>query len=234
MMKHVSTLSALFALFLLAGCAPKIVGTGTVITKPRTVLAFQKVKVSDQLTVNFVQAQEGGVEITADDNLHPYIRTSVKKGVLSLSLEETIKSFTKLQVTVKAPKLQQIEAAGTAQLKSPGWKQDGLQLIIKEDCQARLPIEGKSLQVTAMGEARFDGKGKIDQLSLKASDKAQLNFSRYDTKTADVEAGDKSVVTVKANKILNVTASGNAEVIKKGGAQIKRTEISGAATISTP
>jgi len=233
MMKHVSILTALAAFYLLVGCAPKIVGTGKVITKPRTVLAFQKVKVSDQLTVNFIQAEEAGVEIVADDNLHPYIRTSVKKGVLSLSLDQAIKSFTKLQVNVKAPTLQQIEAAGTAQLLSPGWKQDGLKLLLREECQVRLPLKGKSLQVKALDEARFDGKGKIDQLSLAASDKAQLNFSQYEAKTADVKAADKSVVSVSVDKVLNVTASGNAEIIKKGKAQIKRTEISGSATIST-
>lgn len=235
MKMRISFFVALAALMMLVvGCGPKIVGTGTVITKPRTVLAFQEVKVTSQLTVNFVQAEEAGVEITADDNLHPYINTSVQKGVLSLSLDEPIKSFSKLQVTVKAPTLGRIEGGGEAKLNTQAWKQDDLEISIYDECQARMQLQVKTLKISGAGQTRFAGKGQADRLTIKARDEAQLNLAEYKVNTADVVATDNAVVTVNVDKVLNVTASGDAEIIKQGSAKLKRSEISGSATISTP
>jgi len=114
-------LPALFAV-LLSGCyfdidgdgvGPVVRGSGDLIVEERVVSDFDRIMVEGSLDVIIRQGTAQFVEVEADDNLQPYIRTSVRGGQLRISNTRSFRSRNDIKVYVTLTVLDALEIRGS-------------------------------------------------------------------------------------------------------------------------
>src|SRR5688500_5437256 len=67
-------------------------GSGHIASESRDVSGFKSIDVGSVFQVEITLNEEYGVELEADDNLLPLIRTEVRNGILVIKAEEKLKS----------------------------------------------------------------------------------------------------------------------------------------------
>ena len=114
-------LPALFAV-LMSGCyfdidgdgvGPVVRGSGDLIVEERVVSDFDRIMVEGSLDVIIRQGTAQFVEVEADDNLQPYIRTSVRGGQLRISNTRSFSSRNDIKVYVTLTELDALEIRGS-------------------------------------------------------------------------------------------------------------------------
>ena len=75
-----------------------IKGSGNAASEKRDLTGFHAVDVGGIFHVEITSQQEFGVEISADDNLIPLVRTEVRDGVLYIESEEKILPRSNLRI----------------------------------------------------------------------------------------------------------------------------------------
>ena len=91
-------LAVLVIPFLLLGCIkvntlPSLTGSGNMATETRDVSDYQNVEISGIGDAQIIQGEKEGVEITADDNVLPYIETVVHNGTLRIGFKRRIEQL---------------------------------------------------------------------------------------------------------------------------------------------
>ena len=80
------------SVILLASCTDddKINGSGNMVTETREVSEFTKVSSEGVFEVNITEEDTQSVEVTADNNIMPYVNTNVSSNQLGLYLKDGI------------------------------------------------------------------------------------------------------------------------------------------------
>src|SRR5688500_4759608 len=81
----------------------RVRGSGNIVTEARDTGDFKGIDVSSVFQVEIVAGEDFTVEVEADDNLLPLIKTEVRSGVLHIETVERIKSRNGLKVRISAP-----------------------------------------------------------------------------------------------------------------------------------
>src|SRR5664279_4580790 len=96
-------------------------GHGNVVTKERKTDSFTGLKVSSGIDVYLKQGNNESVSVEADENLHEYILTEVRNGVLNVYSEYNIRNAEKKRVIVTMKEVNSIKttSAGDVYGESP-------------------------------------------------------------------------------------------------------------------
>lgn len=234
-----------------------IPGSGVSKTETRDVgTEYTRVQVGSGLKVTLTERDPGTVAITADDNLIPYITTTVEDGSLIVKVKDDGQLAPSTDVNVEVPSrpLHWVSASGAATVLSAG----GLECeIVAIDTSGAAKVEldkalGKSLWVhasgaskvsvrkVAAGEGHIDasgaseisfGEGKLDALDLKASGASKIALGGVVTKTATLDVSGASDAKLQASEKVSGTASGASQVSVKGNPGSRDVGVSGGSDV---
>ena len=84
-------------------------GHGNVVTKERKTDSFTGIKVSSGIDVYLKQGNDESVSVEADENLHEYILTEVRGGVLNVYTEYNIREAERKRVYVTMKEVNSIQ-----------------------------------------------------------------------------------------------------------------------------
>ena len=82
--------------------------------KSATFDGFTGVDVGGAFKVEIVAGKEYSVEVEADDNLVPLVRTQVEDGMLKIETEKRISSKSELKIRITAPDIDSLESSGVS------------------------------------------------------------------------------------------------------------------------
>lgn len=89
-----------------------VTGSGNIETAKRDVADFDRLEVSGVFDVEVTRGDAYSVEVTADDNILPLIRTEVDDRTLSIFADAKISKSSKLRVVITAPNIEYAETSG--------------------------------------------------------------------------------------------------------------------------
>lgn len=187
-------------------------GSGVASTETREADEFTGVEVGGVFEVEITAGQEYSVQVQADDNLLPYIRTEVESGVLTISTKQRISSHTPLRVVVSAPEIDHLDVSGASKVSLSGVKNSELGVHTSGASKLKLVGETSSLNVEVSGASNIDGE------SLKS-------------KTAIVDASGASKVSVFVTERLSTDASGASRIQYSGSPASVDKKTSGASSV---
>lgn len=188
-------------------------GSGNVVTENRNITGFRKVEVGGVFTVEVVAGKEFSVQVEADDNLVPLIKTEVEDGVLEISAEKRIRSSSKLIVRVTAPEIEHVDVGGAAKASVSGIKNNDFSAHTSG--ASKLSVSGE----TANAKIEVSGASKIDAAGLK-------------TGNAEIDASGASKVTIDVSGDLKADASGASKINYTGTPRNIEKHTSGASKVS--
>jgi len=195
----------LLTLVFTPGCASEEVqGEGEVKQEERTLENFQAIAVEHNYTLQIESGKPQKVTVEAPANLLGQIETSVQGGTLKITNAKGIhfRSSSPLKISISVPVLNRLEASGASNLTLNG-------------------ISGPafSMQLDGGHQVRVRG-GELEKLTIKAAGAANIETFMLRAQSVDLQVSGAAAVRVRAEKQLNVDASGACKVEYTGNPQI--------------
>ena len=106
----------LIGMFFSAQAADHVKGNGKLSTKKITIDDFNAIKFDGVIDFNYEQSESTPhIEITVDENLHPYVDIDIKDRVLTVGFKGAkVDHFTKFIVKTNSKWLKEVKASGNA------------------------------------------------------------------------------------------------------------------------
>jgi hypothetical protein len=193
----------------------RVEGSGNRKTERREVAGFDRLLVEGAYRVEVAVGSAPSVEIEADDNLLPLIRTEVEGGRLRVHSERGMGTKTLPRLRITTTDVRDIELPGASEFALTGVRNESLRISVPG--ASRLRAEGE----TGRLEVELSGAGLIDAEALrarqvKASCSGAGSITVYATESLDATVSGVGIVNYAGNPpSVNSNVSGLGKVSKK-------------------
>lgn len=188
-------------------------GSGRIATDRRDLRDFKGVEVGGIFQVEITSQKDFSVEVEADDNLLPLIRTEVSKGVLKIESDHRLRSDSPIKVRITAPDIDNLDVSGAAQLTLNA-------------------VKGASLAVDTSGAAKITIDGETAKLTIDASGASKIDADGLIAAHANIDSSGASHVEINVTDELLVDASGASRIVYSGTPASIHKKTSGASHVS--
>jgi hypothetical protein len=210
-MKRITIIS-IAIVTMVAGCfRPGIKGDGVIKTEDRLISDFTKVVIVGGYKVKWSSGKPA-LNISADQNLLPLIKTAVSGHTLRIDSQENLRPSKGITIILSSPSLADVRLNGGNSFQAE--KISGYDLNIESTGASDITIDGS---VTKL-EANLIGASKLDAKSLQ-------------TKTATLSLVGASDANVTVSDTLSVSATGASAVTYSGNPKTVEKNITGAGSI---
>ncbi len=225
MKKRVSSSVMLTVLvcFLLPQTLPAqgVEGDGNVTKKSRQVDNFNAVSVSSGIDLYLTQGNAVSLEVETDQNIHEYIITEVKNGVLKIYVDGSIRSVKEMNVYLTFREIDAITASGGSDVEASGTiNQDKLTIECSGGSDLKIDLKVDDLELSASGGSDADITGEARVFHATSSGGSDLEAMGLKTAECTLESSGGSDAHVYVTETLKVVASGASDVYYKGDAVV--------------
>ncbi len=187
-------------------------GSGNVVTESRAVADFSAVDVGGVFRVEITAGKDFSVNVDADENLLPHIKTDVSGDMLEISTDAKISSSNPILVRITAPEITELRASGASSV-------------------SLLDIKNNSIDVDLSGVSELTATGETEKLRAELSGASVLKARSLKSETADVDASGASRAYVFASQSLSADASGASTVVYEGNPTNVEKDVSRASSV---
>jgi len=207
----------------LSGCSangiinsPQVIsGSGQVTTETRDVGGFTSVELRASGQMNITQGDTNTLSITADDNLLPLIKTTVRGGVLIIEFDRptiTFNPITRLQYDITVRKLEALTITGAGDFKVNN-------------------LNGESFKVNISGAGNITAAGRVTSQEVTLTGAGRYDADKLESDSATIEITGAGSASVWAKKTLDVNISGMGNVSYYGNPEVSR-RVSGVGSVN--
>ncbi len=216
--KYILIVALLAVTFSAEGQARRTVyARGKVTTEERKVGSFHSITVSSGITVYVTQGERESMRVEADENLHDYIVTETRGGVLNIYTRANIRNARsrKVYVTMREVRSLKTSSAGDIICLTPIVADD---LVLSTSSAGDINIEVRAKQVKAGSSSSGDItlKGSADKLSASLSSAGSLKAHDFKVREADVSVSSAGDVMIYVTERLRARASSAGSIRYKG------------------
>lgn len=207
-------------------------GSGNRITESRKVADFTRLDVSGGYDITLKQDSSLSLSITADDNVMPYLRTSVSGDKLKISTKKNICAKQAITLVIGVRNLEEIKGAEAIELKSDGkLNVKDLTLNLSGASRINLDINANNLTTKGSGSTEITLRGQASSHTVDITGAGKLNAFDFVVGKYDIETTGATECQINVLSDLNVHSTGAAEVKYKGNPTNVNTSKTGAASV---
>ena len=220
-------------LILFFACSlPGVKGSGKVERENRTIGSFNELHVSGMFDVYMREGNTPSVEVVADDNLLPIIRTELKGSRLKVYTDENIRSSTKLKLLITYTELEAVYISGAVKLRGKSTiVADHFDINVSGAAEMELDLKVDHLSCDLSGASDMLLTGIANHLRIDGSGAMNLDAYELETSSAKIDLSGAGECKISVNESLDVDLSGAATVRYKGSPAKIKQDISGAGSI---
>lgn len=220
------------SLLAISGPAKRIKGSGNVIKETRQLDSFHAIDVGGAFEIELIKSNDEKIIIETDDNIMPYIKTSVSGGELDIDNTEDINNPTELKLTIYYKNLDELEISGAASLYSSDvLKASNFEMDCSGASEITLKLDIGSLEGDFSGASKLELEGQVKSAELDLSGASVLRAYGLEISDLELDASGAATVKVLVLDRLNIEASGASSVRYKGDPSIELSGISGASSV---
>ena len=206
-------------------------GSGKVVTETREVSDFNAVDVDYPALVLIKQGAKESLELEAEDNLLPGLRTQVRNGVLEIFYKtengKHVNPTETVRITIVVKDLSEAQMTSAGELSIEKLKTNALDVSLSGAGNLKLDnILVQDLAVTLSGAGSMSASGTADDLDLNISGFGDFKGSELHGKTVRVHISGAGSATVWVEDDLTAEISGAGSVNYYGSASVTK-QISG-------
>jgi hypothetical protein len=192
-------------------------GNGDVVKKDRNVESFEGIKVSSGVSVYLRQGDKESVTVEADENLHEYIITEVKGGILHVYSDAIIRNAEKERVYVTMKEIHSLKTSSAGDIigEAP-LKCDDVEISVSSAGDIKLDITAKNVEVDISSSGNVRLTGEAEKLNADLSSAGDLDAYEFKVKEADVTVSSAGDAKVYASERINARASSAGDITYKG------------------
>ena len=233
-------LIVLFAFISVKSFAQKwetIKGNGQVKTETRQVTTFSSLASLGSMNVEISYGSSNSITIEADENLLPYIETTVEGGKLTIKPKKNVnlRSSVKMIVHVSMTKISSLQLSGSGNMNGEGsfTNDDKTDVSVSGSGNLNLNFDSfKDLDIAVSGSGNITLKGNAtDNLSAHISGSGNIDCSGIRSNDVDAKISGSGNVKVYAQNSIDAKISGSGNVFYKGDAQKISSKVAGSGKV---
>ena len=206
-------------------------GSGNVITEQRDVNDFHSIEVSYPAEVMVKQGNKESLQIEAEDNLLPGLKTQVRNGVLDIFYKTTngkhVNPTRTVKITIVVKDLTSVDFTSAGELTLDNLKTNTLDVSLSGAGNLKLnKILVKTLGVSLSGAGSMSASGTADDLNLSISGFGDYKGADLHNKDARVEISGAGSATTWVDNNLDAQISGAGSISYYGSASVTK-QVSG-------
>jgi len=188
-------------------------GSGNQITENRKVNGYTRIEVSDSFKVIIKQDSSSTLNITADDNIIKYIRTSVEGGRLHIYTKKNLCNSGEMVIKVPVRMLEGLKASDAAEIVADG-KINAKDISLHLSDGGRITLDLNATHVNTHGSdaSELTLTGQASSNDIELSDGAKMYAKDFISGTSSVKASDGSFGELNVLNTLNVSGSDGASI----------------------
>jgi hypothetical protein len=192
-------------------------GHGHVVSKERKTDSFTGLKVSSGIDVYLKQGDNVTVTVEADENLHEYILTEVRGGVLNVYSEYNIRDAERKKVYVTMKEINSVKttSAGDVIGETP-INAERLELIASSAGDIKLETHAKNIDIDISSSGDISLSGETDMLKADLSSAGDLKAYDLKAREADVSVSSAGDADVNVSERISARASSAGDINYKG------------------
>lgn len=187
-------------------------GSGNVQTEKRTVSNFKAIEAGGVFIVEITAQKDFSVEVEADDNLLPFIKTDLDGETLKIKTTEKFSTRSPIRVRISAPDIENLEISGASKFFVSNLAND-------------------SFRVDSSGASKISIEGATKNLTVDMSGASKLNAENFTAENVSVDASGASRATVSVINNLKADLSGASKVVYYGNPANIEKKTSGASSV---
>jgi hypothetical protein len=199
----------------LSGCKFErgLAGSGVRKTEKRDLKSFSAINTTGSYTIDVTCQKPAGLEVEADDNILPLIKTDVRDGILFVSNDQPYHSSKTVSLRITLPELNSVSTHGAGELKI-------------------VDANSSDLKIDSTGAASVDAAGTAKSVQISSTGAGNIDTSKLRADKAKVEVNGAASVDVYASEQLDVNVSGAGHVGYSGNPKTVNKQISGIGSVS--
>lgn len=218
-MKNLKVIAALIAILSVTAVTnaqiwETVRGNGKVVTKERNTNSFTGVRVSSGIDVYLSQGNEVSVEVEADENLHEYIITEVRDGILNVRTDNvSIRDAERKRVNVIMKDITSIRtsSAGDVVGQTPV-EAENIELDASSAGSISLDVRAKEIEVDISSSGDISLSGEADFLEASLSSAGDLNAFKLKVREAKVSVSSAGDADISVSERLTARASSAGDI----------------------
>ena len=221
--KHFS----IFALLLFAATSCfedfTIRGNGVTANQLRTVTAFNKVKSSGDFEVQITKGDQLEVLINAEENILPYISTSVTDNTLLIDIPglHNVKNRMPMTVYITIPELISVKQSGSGNISADYFTAETMELFISGSGSISSAVDADVLYATISGSGSLLISGDSGESNLTISGSGNIDSSNLMVNKCNAHISGSGNMQVNALKSLYARISGSGNIYYYGNPNIE-------------
>jgi hypothetical protein len=230
--KQITFFAALF--FAATSCIDDftIRGNGIAATQGRLVPVFDKVKSSGDFQVHITKGNKFEVVLNAEENLLPYIETSVSENVLLIDIPglHNVRNRLPMNVYITVPTLAGVKQSGSGNITTDYFITDKMDLFISGSGSISTAVDANIVDATISGSGWMKISGDSNQSNLSISGSGNIDCYNLIVNYCNSNISGSGNMHVYALKSIYARISGSGYVYYTGSPVIE-TSISGSGKI---
>ncbi len=221
-MKNLKELSLLIICLTITACVDAqfrktVYGNGKVVSEERTPMQASGVRVSTGIDVYLTQGDKLNLVVEADENLHDYIITEVKNGILDVYTDANIRGaeLKRVYVTLKTINSVSTSSAGDLIGESPV-ETDDLKISASSAGDIKLEVYANNIDanISSSGDVTLTGEAGFMETDLSSA--GDLNAYNLKVKEADVSVSSAGGADIYVIEKLTARASSAGSINYRG------------------
>ncbi|TFG43964.1 MAG: DUF2807 domain-containing protein [Bacteroidia bacterium] len=194
-----------------------VYGNNKVVKKEREAGRFSGLRVSSGIDVYLRQTDGESIVVEADENLHEYIKTEIKNGVLNVYADANIRKaeMKRVYVTMKDITSLRTSSAGDIFGETPV-KTDNIELSANSAGDIKLEIYVKEIKASISSSGDITLTGEADILNADLSSAGDLNAYGLEVREADVSASSAGDADINVSERLRARSSSAGDINYRG------------------
>jgi hypothetical protein len=234
-MKTIKQLSVYILLLVLAtGCIEQfnIRGNGMEATEERVVPIFNKVKSSGSFDVVITNGEQFEVLVNAEENILPYIETTVSGNTLLIDIPgiHNVRNRLPMNVFITIPELKGVKQSGSGNITTDYFTTQRMELFISGSGSISTEVNADVVDASISGSGWMLISGGAGESNLNISGSGNINSSGLAVLRCNALISGSGNMQVKAEKSIFARISGSGNLYYYGNPRIE-TSISGSGKI---
>lgn len=201
-------------------------GSGKVVEEGKNIGEFNRIEFRGMGLLILSQKEDhSSLEISADDNILPYINVRVRGKTLTISTPEedevSLKPSRPIEFLVSVPELTKISLAGVGRIRSQN-QLSGNYLILNSNGHGNMDLDlnVKDLEVNMTSNSTLDLRGIAERQKIQLSEKARYNGINLDSQKAEVRITGNGLALLHVKESLEAVISGDGIIEYQGTPQV--------------
>lgn len=221
-------------LFAASSCIEEfnIRGNGVEATEARTVSTFNKVRTSGDFDVQITKGNEFEILVTAEENILPYIETTVSNNTLLIDIKgvHNVKNRLPMNVFVTLPQLVSVKQSGSGSIVTDFFSGDKMQFSISGSGSISSSVDVNSVEADISGSGWMIINGDAYESDLSISGSGNIDSSDMTVDNCNAHISGSGNMQVNAIKFITAKISGSGTIYYTGN-PIKELNITGSGKV---